>query len=216
MYSAFPLHTSAMADAASDSAAPAQPVTRKYQEELLNESLHRNIIVVLDTGSGKTLIAALRLKLEVERQAALGARKVSWFLVPTVGRRSLPPQSALTVSPKVALCQQQYEVLKNILPCGVDYISGGKEPDKWTNPLLWKNIVSVNQVIVSTHQVLLDALRHAYLNLGLDIGLLIFDEAHHALRGHPYNRIMREFYDPLPADQRPSILGLTASPMNVE
>ncbi|KZV94867.1 P-loop containing nucleoside triphosphate hydrolase protein [Exidia glandulosa HHB12029] len=177
----------------------AQHVTRKYQEEMLNESVKRNIIVVLDTGSGKTLIAALRLKLEVERQASLGTRKVSWFLVPTV-----------------ALCQQQSDVLKKILPCGVDYISGGKEPDKWTNPALWRQIVTVNQVIVSTHQVLLDALRHAYLNLGRDIGLLIFDEAHHALRGHPYNRIMREFYDPLPAGERPHILGLTASPMNVE
>lgn len=175
------------------------PVTRKYQEELLNESLKRNVIVVLDTGSGKTLIAALRLRLEVERQASLGTRKVSWFLVPTV-----------------ALCQQQYDVLKRLLTCDVDFISGGKEPDKWTNPLVWKQITALNQVIVSTHQVLLDALRHAYLNLGTDIAMIIFDEAHHALRGHPYNRIMREFYDPLPFGLRPHIMGLTASPMDVE
>ena len=47
-----------------------QPVmhTRGYQQELLQESLRRNIIIALDTGSGKTHIAMLRMKHEVERQ----------------------------------------------------------------------------------------------------------------------------------------------------
>ncbi|EJD54202.1 P-loop containing nucleoside triphosphate hydrolase protein [Auricularia subglabra TFB-10046 SS5] len=173
--------------------------TRKYQEEMLNESLKRNIIIVLETGSGKTHIAVLRLRLEVERQAALGTNKASWFLVPTV-----------------ALCQQQHRVLERELPCSVGLISGALQPDKWTSASVWKQVVSVNQVVVSTPQVLLDALRHAYLDLGRDVGLLIFDEAHHALRGHPYNRIMREFYDPLQPDDKPFIMGLTASPLNVD
>ena len=41
--------------------------TRAYQQELLDESLQRNIIIALDTGSGKTHIAVLRIKHEVER-----------------------------------------------------------------------------------------------------------------------------------------------------
>ena len=41
--------------------------TRSYQEELLEESRRRNIIIALDTGSGKTHIAVLRMKHEVER-----------------------------------------------------------------------------------------------------------------------------------------------------
>jgi hypothetical protein len=41
------------------------PSTRGYQQELLDESLKRNIIIALDTGSGKTLIAVLRMKTEV-------------------------------------------------------------------------------------------------------------------------------------------------------
>lgn len=42
--------------------------TRAYQQELLEESLRRNIIIALDTGSGKTHIAVLRLKHEVGKQ----------------------------------------------------------------------------------------------------------------------------------------------------
>ena len=42
--------------------------TRGYQQEMLEESLRRNIIIALDTGSGKTHIAVLRMKIEVERQ----------------------------------------------------------------------------------------------------------------------------------------------------
>lgn len=43
--------------------------TRGYQQELLEESLHRNIIIALDTGSGKTHIAMLRMKHEVEHNS---------------------------------------------------------------------------------------------------------------------------------------------------
>ena len=42
--------------------------TRAYQQELLEESLHRNIVIALDTGSGKTHIAVLRMKHEAERE----------------------------------------------------------------------------------------------------------------------------------------------------
>lgn len=43
------------------------PASRAYQQELLEESLKRNLIIALDTGSGKTHIAVLRMKLEAER-----------------------------------------------------------------------------------------------------------------------------------------------------
>lgn len=75
--------------------------------------------------------------------------------------------------------------------------------------------------MVTTPQVLLDAMRHGYILLGRDISLLIFDEAHHAVDKHPYNRIMQEFYFSLPPQTatssldiaRPVVLGLTASPI---
>jgi ERCC4-related helicase len=40
--------------------------TRNYQQEMLEESLRRNIIIALDTGAGKTHIAVLRMKHEIE------------------------------------------------------------------------------------------------------------------------------------------------------
>ena len=56
----------------------------------------------------------------------------------------------------------------------------------------------------------------------MDVGLLVFDEAHHAVKQNPFNRIMQEFYMKLDKRTRntgstervrPMILGLTASPM---
>ena len=51
--------------------------TRAYQQELLHESLRRNIVIALDTGSGKTHIALLRIKDEIDR----GSRKVRLLVV---------------------------------------------------------------------------------------------------------------------------------------
>ncbi|RXW11418.1 hypothetical protein EST38_g14437, partial [Candolleomyces aberdarensis] len=177
-------------------------VTRAYQQEMLEMSLASNIIIALDTGSGKTHIAILRIKHELEREKF----KLCWFVAPTV-----------------ALCIQQHSVLSTFLPVSVGIISGSHHPDQWKNRDLWKAVVDTHRVIVSTPQVLLDSLRHGYIGLGEQIGLLIFDEAHHATDKHPCNLIMREFYFALPLRPteggvsrvicRPAILGLSASPI---
>ncbi|KAK0444119.1 hypothetical protein EV421DRAFT_2081413 [Armillaria borealis] len=177
--------------------------TRGYQQEMLDESLKRNIIIAMDTGSGKTHIAVLRLKIEVEREP----RKVciSWFLVPTV-----------------ALSEQQCRVIRAALPVSVGLISGSLEPNQWKDASLWRKVIETHRIVVSTPQVLLDALRHSYIQMGRDIGLMIFDEAHHTVDKAPYNMIMKEFYFGLlprdtpnldPRYARPMILGLTASPI---
>jgi len=44
------------------------PPTRGYQQEMLEESLINNLIIALDTGSGKTHIAVLRMKIEAEHE----------------------------------------------------------------------------------------------------------------------------------------------------
>lgn len=182
------------------------PKTRDYQQEMLDASLKENIIIAQDTGSGKTLIAILRMRYEIER----GSQKVSWFVAPTV-----------------ALCNQQHSVIKDNMQVPVGLIHGALEPKQWTDIGLWKRVLENNRVVVSTPQVLLDALSHGYVHMGLDIGLLVFDEAHHADRNHPMSCIMRDFYFSLPPrlpaasgpsvpikqDERPMILGLTASPM---
>ena len=45
------------------------PPTRGYQQEMLEESLNNNLIIALDTGSGKTHIAVLRMKFAAENEA---------------------------------------------------------------------------------------------------------------------------------------------------
>ena len=44
------------------------PTARGYQQEMLDASLRRNVVIAMDTGSGKTLIAVLRMKIEAERE----------------------------------------------------------------------------------------------------------------------------------------------------
>ena len=70
-------------------------------------------------------------------------------------------------------------------------------------------------IVVCTHQVLLDALIHGFVQM-TKIALLIFDEAHHCVRNHAAKRIMQNFYHPIRQerpDEVPGILGLTASPV---
>jgi endoribonuclease Dicer len=51
-----------MASSEASQDAPLLPSARDYQQEMLQQSLQRNIVVAMDTGSGKTLIAILRIK----------------------------------------------------------------------------------------------------------------------------------------------------------
>jgi endoribonuclease Dicer len=121
------------------------------------------------------------------------------------------------------LCEQQKHVIEVHIPVSVGIISGAaNKPDQWKNHILWDRVLKTHRIIISTPQVFLDALGHGYISLGRDISLLVFDEAHHAVENHPYKRIMTDFYLKLPRrDQhlknslevRPSILGLTASPI---
>jgi endoribonuclease Dicer len=42
---------------------------------------------------------------------------------------------------------------------------------------------------------------------------MIFDECHHARKNHPYNGILREYFQLNSSDKRPKIFGMTASPI---
>jgi endoribonuclease Dicer len=57
-------------------------IPRQYQEEIFQKAQQRNVIAVLDTGSGKTLISALLIKWISMQEAS--QKKVVVFLVPKV------------------------------------------------------------------------------------------------------------------------------------
>ncbi|KAJ6793943.1 endoribonuclease Dicer-like protein 3a [Iris pallida] len=165
---------------------------RSYQVTIYEEALRRNTIAVLDTGSGKTVIAVMLIK-EFSRAFVDG------------GRRRL----ILFLAPTVHLVEQQYEVIK--IHTGFDTMSyhGAKGVDNW-NREKWEEEASSYAVMVMTPQILLDALRKAFLTLDI-IRLIIFDECHRATGSHPYTRIMKEFYHK--SLQKPAIFGMTASPL---
>lgn len=71
-------------------------------------------------------------------------------------------------------------------------------------------------VVVCTAEILRQCLQHAYIRLD-QINLLIFDEAHHAKKEHPYAKIILDFYiHEENKARRPRIFGMTASPVDAK
>nr|CAB3475177.1 unnamed protein product [Digitaria exilis] len=129
---------------------------------------------MLDTGAGKTLIAVMLIKHFGKISKANNDRKIIVFLAPTVQ----------------LVTQVQCEVIKSYTDFDVEYYHGAK--GRCPGCVLDSHHEKL-QVVVMTPQVLLDALRQAFLILDM-VSLMIFDECHHATGNHPYTRIMKEFY----------------------
>lgn len=81
---------------------------------------------------------------------------------------------------------QQYAVLTANLGFKVERLCGNMNVDLW-NEKLWSDYLASNDVIVCTADVLLHALMRSFVKMA-DINLLIFDEVHHAKKGHSYAR----------------------------
>jgi endoribonuclease Dicer len=173
---------------------------RDYQTELFERAKKENIIAVLDTGSGKTLIAALLMRhvawQELEDRAKGKEAKMSFFLVNSVH-----------------LVRQQQRMLANNLPEAPKAVHGGGKDDLWKK-VEWQKLKAENKAIVCTAEVLNQCLMHSFVKIE-EINLLIFDEAHHTKKGHPYARIIKDYYlaqsEP---SLRPKIFGMTASPVD--
>ncbi|PNY04416.1 endoribonuclease dicer 3a-like protein, partial [Trifolium pratense] len=103
----------------------------------------------------------------------------------------------------------QYRNIKVNTDFQVEEYYGLKGVDTW-NLRCWQKEVSDNDVMVMTPQILLDALRKAFLSIEM-IRLMVLDECHWASGNHPYAKIMTEFYHP--ANEKPKIFGMTASPV---
>ncbi|KAI8804759.1 hypothetical protein BJ742DRAFT_775863 [Cladochytrium replicatum] len=181
---------------------------REYQRRIYEWALKRNVIVVMDTGMGKTLIAiqlakhyAAAAKVDQLQNKLSHKRKIVAFLVPTV-----------------PLVKQQTQYLdmytqKTQLGPEVESRFGDMNPEDVKNEDWWKGIIHSRDVLCCTPQILYDAFHAAFLKLE-HISLLVFDEAHNAVKSHPYSLIMQEYYHPSKEEGRPRILGLSASPIN--
>lgn len=146
---------------------------REYQLELFERAKRENTIAVLDTGSGKTLIAVLLLRWvidnELESRAAGNPGKIAFFLCCSV-----------------ALAFQQFSVLEANLDHKILRLCGNDQPDRFTKSV-WEQHFRENKVIVCTPAVLEKCLSRGFISMKR-INLLIFDEAHHTKRNHPYSK----------------------------
>nr|A1CBC9.2 RecName: Full=Dicer-like protein 1; Includes: RecName: Full=Endoribonuclease dcl1; Includes: RecName: Full=ATP-dependent helicase dcl1 [Aspergillus clavatus NRRL 1] len=174
---------------------------REYQIELFERAKAQNTIAVLDTGSGKTLIAVLLLRHvlqnELNDRANGKPHRVSFFLVDSV-----------------TLAYQQAAVLRNNIDQNVAHFFGAMGTDLWDRQV-WEEHLQQNMVIVCTAEILNQCLLNSHVRMN-QINLLIFDEAHHTKKDHPYARIIRDSYFKASPPQRPRIFGMTASPIDTK
>ncbi|BGP48542.1 Dicer-like protein 1 [Rhodotorula kratochvilovae] len=186
-----------------DDAAMAQAerlVPTSYQSALLERAKDGNLITVMPTGSGKTLIGVLLIEwinstIETKRVQA-GERKRMQFV--------------LTQS--VPLLHQQADVRARNTSLRVGKLFGALGVNLCSESE-WKWNFEHYDCLVVTAQLILDSLAHGFLKME-QIALLVFDEAHHAKSNHPFASILRDFYHRAPRHKRPRILGLTASPLD--
>ncbi|XVF48783.1 hypothetical protein PTKIN_Ptkin03bG0216400 [Pterospermum kingtungense] len=179
-------------DPSSSSSPPKDLNPRGYQLQVYEVAKRRNIIAVLDTGGGKTLIAVMLIKDFGEAIKSTDNKKLIIFLAPTVH-----------------LVNQQFEYIKIHTSLQVEQYYGAKGVDEW-NSDCWDKEIKEHDVLVMTPQILLDALRKAFLSIEM-MSLIIIDECHRATGNHPYAKIMKEFYHK--SNKKPKIFGMTASPV---
>ena len=134
---------------------------REYQQELFDRAKEENIIAVLDTGSGKTLIAALLIR--------------HYLHAETIARdQGKSPKIVFFLVNSVHLARQQARFLASNLHEEVIPLFGGTSDDLWKKAD-WDRIFAKKSVVVCTAAVLDSCLMHHFLNIG-QISLLVFDE----------------------------------------
>lgn len=156
---------------------------RKYQESIIASSVQKNTLIILPTGLGKTLIAAI-----------VAVYKLDKF----------KNSKILFLAPTKPLVVQHSRTFKEILNIPEDEISvfTASTPVK-DREMLWNK----SRLIFATPQTIENEIMR---NLSLkDVSLIVFDEAHRAVGDYSYVYIASEY---VKNAENPHIIGLTASP----
>jgi len=162
---------------------------REYQLDLAAEALEGNTLIVLPTGLGKTVIAAL-----------VAAERLS----------SRPWGRVLILSPTRPLALQHLSTFRRLLKLEAEcfqLITGVLSPSKRSE--LWSGR---GRVFSATPHVVWNDVLSGRLALE-DFVLLIFDEAHRAVGNYPYAKIADAYVS---SARDPLILALTATPGSSE
>jgi len=157
---------------------------REYQQTIFETCKHNNCLVILPTGTGKTLIA---LMLAIERF------------------KLYPLEKVVLLAPTKPLVEQHFKTFQNQLP--EDWadiqIFTGKTPATQR-----KKIWQTAEFIFSTPQCISNDLKNNLYDLS-EVSLLIEDECHRCLKNYAYNLIAKKYSEQA---EHPRVLGLTASP----
>jgi ERCC4-related helicase len=160
--------------------------SRLYQNIIFNSSKDKNSLIVLPTSLGKTVISALicaEILYNYKQNRIL-------IMAPT---RPLVLQHLLSFSSFLKVLDDQ-----KIL------VTGKISPS--TRKMIWDN--KTIKLIFATPEVIRNDLKESRLNLK-DFGLIVFDEAHRAIKDYAYTLISKKYMEQSP---NPLIVAMTASP----
>jgi Fanconi anemia group M protein len=160
--------------------------SRLYQNSIFNSSKGKNSLIILPTSLGKTVISTLICA------DILYNYKQSRILImaPT---RPLVLQHLISFSSFLKVLDDQ-----KIL------VTGKVSPSM--RKIIWDN--KTIKLIFATPEVIRNDLSESRLNLK-DFGLIIFDEAHRAIKDYAYTIISKKYME---QSSNPLILAMTASP----
>jgi len=157
---------------------------REYQSSIFETAKDFNTLVVLPTGTGKTMIAFLLAKHRIE---------------------SFPGSKILFLAPTKPLVEQHYRYFTENLPglyAELQILTGKIDAAK--RQKLWPK----TDIIFSTPQTIANDLKKKRIDLS-EVSLLIEDEAHRCTKSYDYTYIARNY---LQNAKNPRIIGMTASP----
>ncbi len=156
---------------------------RLYQETIMGTCIKKNSLVILPTGLGKTIIAAL----------IVAARLTKY-----------PNLKVIFLAPSKPLVGQHYNTFKSILNLDeeLEMLTGSTAAEKRGE------IFQDATILIYTPQTLQNDIIKGTVDLA-DVSLIIFDEAHRAVGEYAYCFIADRY---MKTAKNPLILGITASP----
>lgn len=157
---------------------------REYQINIANTAIKGNSLVILPTGTGKTIIAII-----------VAANRLMKY----------PQSKIMMLAPTRPLVLQHTETFRKLFKIDRNRIVDitGKIP-KEDRKFLYK----FAKIIIATPQTIQNDLEENILNLS-DFSLIIFDEAHRCVKEYSYTYVAKKY---LEQSKFPLILALTASP----
>ena len=161
---------------------------RLFQQTILNTCITKNTLVVLPTGTGKTIISILHIAYLLQKQYFIGEGEFILILAPT--------------KPLINQHVKSFRTFLNIPAEKIVELSGAISPQN--RKLMIQNAT----VIIATPQTVRNDIIHGHLNPA-KCKLVYFDEAHRARGEYDYVHIADIIHDKNP-DTR--IIALTASP----